>query len=63
MQLPVGLIAQFIDIALVRYSRVGTLWYLTSSYRNKALFSHGKPRPEANSVRGFPCKNKAFYFP
>ena len=28
----------------------------------KALFSHGKPRPDANSVRGFPCKNKAFLF-
>ena len=21
-----------------------------------ALFSHGKPRPDANSVRGLPCK-------
>ena len=29
----------------------------------KALFSHGKPRPDANSVRGLPCKNKAFYSP
>ena len=31
--------------------------------RIKALFSHGKPRPDANSVRGLPCKNKAFYSP
>ena len=29
----------------------------------KALFLHGKPRPDANSVRGLPYKNKAFYFP
>ena len=29
----------------------------------KALFSHGKPRPDANSLRGLPCKNKAFYSP
>ena len=31
--------------------------------RIKALFLHGKPRPDANSVRGLPCKNKAFYSP
>ena len=28
-----------------------------------ALFSHGKPRPDANLVRGLPRKNKAFYSP
>ena len=28
-----------------------------------ALFSHSKPRPDANSVQGLPCKNKAFYSP
>ena len=27
------------------------------------MFSHGKPRPDANSVQGLPCKNKAFYSP
>ena len=30
---------------------------------SEALFLHGKPRPDANSVRGLPCKNKAFYSP
>ena len=29
----------------------------------KALFSHGKPRPYANSLLGLPCKNKAFHSP
>ena len=24
---------------------------------------HGKPRPDANSVRGLPCNNEAFYSP
>ena len=28
-----------------------------------ALFSHGNPRPDANSVRGLPRKNKAFNSP
>ena len=32
------------------------------SQRNEKLcFSHGKSRPDANSVQGLPCKNKAFY--
>ena len=35
----------------------------TQSGELKALFSHGKPRPDANSVRGSPWKNKAFYSP
>ena len=26
-------------------------------------FSHVKPRSDANSVRGLPCKNKVFYSP
>ena len=29
----------------------------------KSYVSHGKPRPDASSVRGFSCKNKAFYSP
>ena len=31
--------------------------------RIKALFFHGKLRPDANLVQGLPCKNKAFYSP
>ena len=31
--------------------------------RKKALFSHGKPRPDANSVQGLPGKSKAFCSP
>ena len=27
----------------------------------RGSFSYGKPRPDANSVRGLPSKNKAFY--
>ena len=26
----------------------------------QALFSHGKPRPDANSVLGLPCKKQSF---
>ena len=29
----------------------------------KAMFLHGKPRSDANSVRGLLCKNEAFYSP
>ena len=27
------------------------------------MFLHAKPRPDANSVRGLGCKDKAFYSP
>ena len=27
------------------------------------MFSHGKPQPDANSVRGYPSKDKAFCSP
>ena len=36
---------------------------MLSLRRIKALFLHGKPHPDANSVGGLPCKNKAFYSP
>ena len=36
---------------------------MLSFRRIKALLLHGKPRPDANSVRGFLCKNKACYSP
>ena len=29
--------------------------------KSLALFSHGKPQPDTNSVRGLPCKKKAFF--
>ena len=29
----------------------------------KSFVLRGKPRSDANSVRGLPCKNKAFYSP
>ena len=29
----------------------------------KSYVSHGKPRPDASSVRGLSYKNKAFYSP
>ena len=29
----------------------------------KSFVLHDKPWPDANSVRGLPCKNKAFYSP
>ena len=33
------------------------------SQENKSFVLHGKPRQDANSARGLPCKNKAFYSP
>ena len=35
--------------------------HVESRGNKKTLFLHGKPRPDANSVRGLSCKNKAFY--
>ena len=37
---------------------------LKDPYHSAAMLSlGGKPRPDANSVRGLPCKNKAFHSP
>ena len=30
---------------------------------NKTLFLHGTPRPDANSVRGLPCKKQSSLLP